>query len=152
MLARLRGGLGNGSGEGAVSPLVRLRHLYRVQPIAEHTLQLRAPCDAGGRYHSLTTVQAAGDSVHGDLPQCSDRTRWMNIGSTSLLSFGAPGDTRLQGNGQSICLLMPMDRFCLQIICASILLLVTAFALGTPGFKSEGTPEKTVLLQVATRR
>jgi len=44
-----------------------------------------------------------------------------------------------------------MDRFCLQIICASTLLLVTAFALGTPGLKSEGPPEKTVLLRGATR-
>jgi hypothetical protein len=31
-----------------------------------------------------------------------------------------------------------MDRFYLYIICASILLLVTAFALGTAGLKSEG--------------
>jgi hypothetical protein len=46
---------------------------------------------------------------------------------------------------------MPMDRFCLHIICASILLLVTAFALGTPGLNSEGPPEKALLLRVATR-
>ena len=35
-----------------------------------------------------------------------------------------------------------MDRFWLHIICASLLLLVTAFALGTPGLKSEGPPRK----------
>jgi hypothetical protein len=48
-----------------------------------------------------------------------------------------------------------MDRFCLHIICASILLLVTAFALGTPGLKSDvksnGPPEKALLLRVANR-
>jgi hypothetical protein len=44
-----------------------------------------------------------------------------------------------------------MDRFCLHIICASILLLVTAFALGTPGLKSEGPSEKALLLRDATR-
>jgi len=50
-----------------------------------------------------------------------------------------------------IRLLIRMDRFCLPIISASILLLVTAFALGTPGLKSEGPPEKTVLLRGPTR-
>jgi hypothetical protein len=47
-----------------------------------------------------------------------------------------------------------MDRFYLHIICASILLLVTAFALGTPGLKapgSEAPPEKALLLRVAIR-
>jgi len=49
-----------------------------------------------------------------------------------------------------------MDRFWLHIICASILLLVTAFALGTPGLKapqlqSEAPPEKALLLRVAIR-
>jgi hypothetical protein len=44
-----------------------------------------------------------------------------------------------------------MDRFCLHIICASTLLLVTAFALGTPGLKPEGQPEKALLLRVASR-
>jgi hypothetical protein len=44
-----------------------------------------------------------------------------------------------------------MDRFCLHIICASLLLLVTAFALGTPGLKSEGPPEKALLLRDAIR-
>jgi hypothetical protein len=43
-----------------------------------------------------------------------------------------------------------MDRFWLHIICASILLLVTAFALGTR-LKSEGPPEKALLLRVANR-
>jgi hypothetical protein len=44
-----------------------------------------------------------------------------------------------------------MDRFCLHIICASTLLLVTAFALGTPGLKSEGAPDQALLLRVAAR-
>jgi hypothetical protein len=44
-----------------------------------------------------------------------------------------------------------MDRFWLHIICASVLLLVTAFALGTPGLKSDGPPEKALLLRVAAR-
>jgi hypothetical protein len=44
-----------------------------------------------------------------------------------------------------------MDRICLHIICASTLLLVTAFALGTPGLKSEGPTEKALLLRVASR-
>ena len=38
-----------------------------------------------------------------------------------------------------------MDRFCLHIICASILLLVTAFALGTPGLKSDALRENTAV-------
>jgi len=58
--------------------------------------------------------------------------------------------TRFPGNGLYIRLLIRMDRFCLPIISASVLL-VTAFALGTPGLKSEGPPEKTVLLRGATR-
>ena len=58
---------------------------------------------------------------------------------------------RFPGNGEHTRLLTPMDRFCLHIICASILLLVTAFALGTPGLKSEGPPEKALLLRVAAR-
>jgi hypothetical protein len=44
-----------------------------------------------------------------------------------------------------------MDRFWLHLICASTLLLVTAFALGTPGLQSEGPPDKALLLRVATR-
>jgi hypothetical protein len=44
-----------------------------------------------------------------------------------------------------------MERFWLHIICASLLLLVTAFALGTPGLKSEAPPEKAILLRVADR-
>jgi len=44
-----------------------------------------------------------------------------------------------------------MDRFCLPIISASILLLVTAFALATPGLKSEGAPQDTVLVRSAPR-
>jgi hypothetical protein len=58
---------------------------------------------------------------------------------------------RFPRNGQRPRLLTPMDRFCLHIICASILLLVTAFALGTPGLKSEGPSEKALLLRDATR-
>jgi len=46
---------------------------------------------------------------------------------------------------------MPMDRFWLHIICASLLLLVTAFALGTPGLKSEGPTEQALLLRVSAR-
>ena len=59
--------------------------------------------------------------------------------------------TRFPGNGLYIRLLIRMDRFCLPIISASVLLLVTAFARGTPGLKSEGPPEKTVLLRGPTR-
>jgi len=44
-----------------------------------------------------------------------------------------------------------MDRFCLQIICASTLLLVTAFALGTPGLQPEGPPQQALLMRVAAR-
>jgi hypothetical protein len=44
-----------------------------------------------------------------------------------------------------------MDRFCLPIISASILLLVTALALGTPGLKAEAIPETTVLLRSPIR-
>ena len=40
------------------------------------------------------------------------------------------------------------DRVYLSIICASILFLVTAFALGTPGLKSEGPSERAHLLRV----
>jgi Acetyltransferase (GNAT) family len=53
--------------------------------------------------------------------------------------------------GQRTRLLTSMDRFWLHIICASLLLLVTAFALGTPGLKSEGLPEQAILLRVAAR-
>jgi len=42
-----------------------------------------------------------------------------------------------------------MDRFYLYVICASILLLVTAFALGTPGLQTDGPSETTSLLRVA---
>jgi hypothetical protein len=44
-----------------------------------------------------------------------------------------------------------MDRFWLHIICASLLLLVTAFALGTPGLRAEGPPEHGLLLRVSAR-
>ncbi|MFG3597577.1 hypothetical protein [Bradyrhizobium sp. RDI18] len=39
-----------------------------------------------------------------------------------------------------------MDHFFLSVICASILLLVTAFALGTPSMRPDAPPEQTVLL------
>ena len=58
---------------------------------------------------------------------------------------------RFPRNGRLTCLLTPMDRFWLHIICASILLLVTAFALGTPGSQAEAPPEKALLLRVAAR-
>jgi hypothetical protein len=45
----------------------------------------------------------------------------------------------------------PMDQLYLSTICASVLLLVTAFALGTPGLKSDVPPEKAVLLRIAAR-
>jgi hypothetical protein len=42
-----------------------------------------------------------------------------------------------------------MEQVYLKIICASILLLVTAFALGTPGLKTQDhPPERTSLLRV----
>jgi hypothetical protein len=78
------------------------------------------------------------------------------MGSLSLYPSYTPPllrveTTRFPGNGKHTRLLTAMDRFCLQVICASILLLVTAFALGMPGLKSEGPPEKALLLRVATR-
>jgi hypothetical protein len=42
------------------------------------------------------------------------------------------------------------DSVYLSIICASIILLVTAFALGTPGLKSEGPSERATLLRLPT--
>ncbi|MEH2504230.1 MULTISPECIES: hypothetical protein [unclassified Bradyrhizobium] len=39
-----------------------------------------------------------------------------------------------------------MDHFFLSIICAGILLLVTAFALGTPSMRADVPLERTVLL------
>jgi hypothetical protein len=41
-----------------------------------------------------------------------------------------------------------MDQLYLSIVCAGVLLLVTAFALGTPSLKPDVPPEKTVLLRV----
>ena len=38
-----------------------------------------------------------------------------------------------------------MDQFYLYVICASILLLVTAFALGTPGLKTD-VPSETIII------
>jgi hypothetical protein len=57
----------------------------------------------------------------------------------------------LPRNGQHNRLLTPMDRFYLHIICASVVLLVTAFALGTLGLKSEVPSEKIPVLRVLTR-
>ena len=42
------------------------------------------------------------------------------------------------------------ERVYLSIICASILLLVTAFALGTPGLKSDGPSAGAHLLRLPT--
>jgi len=58
----------NRSGERAIGPSVRLRHLHRVQFIAKDALQLGASRKAGSRHHPLTAVQAAGDTVHRDPP------------------------------------------------------------------------------------
>jgi hypothetical protein len=44
-----------------------------------------------------------------------------------------------------------MDHLYLSTICAAVLLLVTAFALGTPSIRSDVPPEKTVLLRIAAR-
>jgi hypothetical protein len=44
-----------------------------------------------------------------------------------------------------------MDHHFLGIILASVLLLVTAFALGTPGLKQNGSPDKTVVSRITTR-
>jgi hypothetical protein len=42
-----------------------------------------------------------------------------------------------------------MEHVYLKIICASVLLLVTALALGTPGLKTpDSPPERTSLLRV----
>jgi hypothetical protein len=40
-----------------------------------------------------------------------------------------------------------MDRVFLTILCAGIVLLVTALALTTPALKSDGPAEKTILLR-----
>ncbi|WP_156435195.1 hypothetical protein [Bradyrhizobium lablabi] len=44
-----------------------------------------------------------------------------------------------------------MDHIFLSTICAGVLLLVTAFALGTPGLKPDVPAEKTVLLRTVSR-
>lgn len=48
--------------------------------------------------------------------------------------------------------LTAMDRVFLSIICAAVVLLVTAFSLATPSLKSDGPPEKTLLLRAAATR
>jgi hypothetical protein len=45
-----------------------------------------------------------------------------------------------------------MDRVFLSVICAAVVLLVTAFSLATPSLKSDGPPEKTLLLRAAATR
>jgi hypothetical protein len=80
---RLRGCLGNRSGERAIGPSIWPHHLHRVQFITEHTLQFRASCMTGGWYHSLTAVQTAGDTIHGDLPNFASLIISRNLGSTS---------------------------------------------------------------------
>jgi hypothetical protein len=47
--------------------------------------------------------------------------------------------------------LMSMDRYFLSIILASVLLLVIAFALATPGLKKDGSPDKWVVSRITTR-
>jgi hypothetical protein len=44
-----------------------------------------------------------------------------------------------------------MDQVYLSTICAGVLLLVTAFALGTPGLKPDVPAEKALLLRIADR-
>ncbi|WP_256380300.1 hypothetical protein [Bradyrhizobium sp. CCBAU 051011] len=44
-----------------------------------------------------------------------------------------------------------MDHLFLSTICAGVLLLVTAFALGLPGLNSDVPPEKPVLLRTVSR-
>jgi hypothetical protein len=44
-----------------------------------------------------------------------------------------------------------LDRIFLSVICAAVVLLVTAFALATPSLKSDGAPEKALLLRAAER-
>jgi hypothetical protein len=44
-----------------------------------------------------------------------------------------------------------MDHHFLGIILAGVLLLVTAFALGTPGLKQDGSPEKALVSRINMR-
>ena len=44
-----------------------------------------------------------------------------------------------------------MEHFFLSTICAGVLLLVTALALGTPGLKADVPPEQTVLQRISVR-
>jgi hypothetical protein len=48
------------------------------------------------------------------------------------------------------CQLM-MEHFFLSTICAGVLLLVTALALGTPGLKADVPPQQTVLQRISVR-
>jgi type VI protein secretion system component VasF len=58
---------------------------------------------------------------------------------------------RPSGKGSRERSLTVMDRIFLSVICAAVVLLVTAFALATPSLKSDGAPEKTILLRAAER-
>jgi hypothetical protein len=58
---------------------------------------------------------------------------------------------RPSGNGSRERSLTVMDRIFLSVICAAVVLLVTAFALATPPLKSNGPLEKTLLLRAAQR-
>jgi hypothetical protein len=58
---------------------------------------------------------------------------------------------RLSKNSSRERSLTVMDRIFLSVICAAVVLLVTAFALATPPLKSDGPLEKTLLLGAAQR-
>jgi hypothetical protein len=77
---------------------------------------------------------AIGAPHDADEIQPSKVAPWLPIGT--LVSFACYGAM----NG----------RVYLSIICASILLLVTAFALGTPGLRSDPPSERAPLLRVTT--
>jgi hypothetical protein len=44
-----------------------------------------------------------------------------------------------------------MDHRFLCIICAGVLLLVTSFALATPGLKDDPLPERSLVMRIALR-
>jgi hypothetical protein len=70
--------------------------------------------------------------------------------SQGLISTSEPLNPATLRNAGQLDLLGPMnERVFLGIICASILLLVTAFALGTAGLKkSKAPPERAHLLRL----
>jgi hypothetical protein len=56
--------------------------------------------------------------------------------------------SRNESSGNS---LPRMDHRFLCIICAGVLLLVTAFALATPGLKNDPLPERSLVMRIALR-